>query len=476
MTSSTNPGQVLRTNSPHKSQGLHPITLARLSIFQGCMGCLAVIFAGMLNRVMISELAFPALLVGGSLAFEQLMAPSRVLFGNISDRSPILGQLRTPYIWLGTAGFCLMAILSIPVIFFTGDALSQGNSVLIILGSISLCGLFALYGLAVSLATTPYLALVIDLTSEEERPRAVGVIWAMLTIGIVIGAIAISITMKSIDGVTDPAILQPALQLFMIKIAIIVFCLSIFSCWGLEAKQGAGKHKVENPKSTSVGLVQAWSLIKSSRQIIIFFSFLVLYTLGLFLQDPILESYGAEVFLMPISKTTLLNAYWGIGTLAGLLIAGMFITPRFGKLSTARMGCWMIMASLIMLVVSGFSKDTSFLFLVMGIFGVSAGIGTNSALSLMLDLTLPEVAGTFVGIWGLAQALSRALGKVLGGGLLDIGRSFSTPDNPLLAFSFVFCLEAVLMILAIVVLNKVNIKRFQKDTVNEMQTLLMEDL
>ena len=136
----------------------------------------------------------------------------------------------------------------------------------------------------------------------------------------------------------------------------------------------------------------------------------------------------------------------------------------------------MIMASLIMLVVSGFSKDTSFLFLVMGIFGVSAGIGTNSALSLMLDLTLPEVAGTFVGIWGLAQALSRALGKVLGGGLLDIGRSFSTPDNPLLAFSFVFCLEAVLMILAIVVLNKVNIKRFQKDTVNEMQTLLMEDL
>ena len=136
----------------------------------------------------------------------------------------------------------------------------------------------------------------------------------------------------------------------------------------------------------------------------------------------------------------------------------------------------MIMASLIMLVVSGFSKDTSFLFLVMGIFGVSAGIGTNSALSLMLDLTLPEVAGTFVGIWGLAQALSRALGKVLGGGLLDIGRSFSTPDNPLLAFSFVFCLEAVLMILAIVVLNKVNIKRFQKDTVNEMQTLLLEDL
>ena len=60
---------------------LSNLNLARLSLFQGCLGCLAVIFAGMLNRIMISELAFPAILVGGGLAFEQLMAPSRVLFG-----------------------------------------------------------------------------------------------------------------------------------------------------------------------------------------------------------------------------------------------------------------------------------------------------------------------------------------------------------------------------------------------------------
>ena len=77
------------------SNRLTPINLARLSLFQGCLGCLAVIFAGMLNRIMISELAFPAILVGGGLAFEQLMAPSRVLFGNISDSWPIRGRKRT---------------------------------------------------------------------------------------------------------------------------------------------------------------------------------------------------------------------------------------------------------------------------------------------------------------------------------------------------------------------------------------------
>ncbi len=459
----------------HSPNGLNALKLARLSVFQGCLGCLAVIFAGMLNRVMISELAFPALLVGGGLAFEQLMAPSRVLFGNISDSLPIKGRRRTPYIWLGTAGFCLMAVLSIPLIFITEKALRGGDLIPITACSIALCCLFALYGLAISLASTPYLALIIDLTTEEERPKAVGIIWAMLTVGIVVGAIAISSTMKGIDGVTDPAVLQPALQSFMVRVSIIVLFLSFISCWGIEPQKTLTDQSSKE-SSNNVSLKKSWSLIKSSPQILIFFGFLVLYTLGLFLQDPILESYGAEVFSLPISRTTLLNAYWGVGTLLGLLIAGIWVTPRLGKLATARMGCWMIIGSLLMIIFAGIGKDNNTLFLVMGIFGISAGIGTNSALSLMLDLTLPEVAGTFVGIWGLAQALSRAMGKVLGGGLLDIGRIITGPDNPLLAFSFVFVLETVLMVLAIVVLGKVNVNRFRKDTVTQMQTLFMQNL
>ncbi len=156
------------------------------------------------------------------------------------------------------------------------------------------------------------------------------------------------------------------------------------------------------------------------------FWFLVLFTLGLFLQDPILESFGAEVFGMPVSKTTLLNAWWGSGTLVGLLLAGWFITPKLGKLGTARLGCWMVMGSLFLLVISGWQQASGLLPVVMVLFGLAAGIGTNSALTLMLDLTLPEMAGTFVGIWGLAQALSRGLGKVVGGGLLDLGASAST--------------------------------------------------
>ncbi len=452
---------------------LTPLRLARLSLFQGCLGCLAVIFAGMLNRIMISELAFPAILVGGGLAFEQLMAPSRVLFGNLSDSWPIRGMKRTPYIWLGSAGFCLMAVISIPLIFITEKALRGGDWLPITACCIGLCLLFALYGLAVSMATTPYLALVIDLTTEKERPRAVGVIWCMLTVGIIVGAIAISITTKGLDGVSDPVLLQPALQKFMIWVSSIVLFLSIISCWGIESSTPQSKTK---PQNNEIGIKEAWSIITSSKQILIFFIFLVLYTLGLFLQDPILESYGAEVFNLPISKTTLLNAFWGGGTLFGLLLGGLFVTPRIGKLATARLGCWLITISLLLLVLSGITKNVDSLYSVLVIFGVAAGLATNSALSLMLDLTLPEVAGTFVGVWGLAQALSRAMGKVFGGGLLDFGRYISGPDSPLIAFSFVFLLEAMIMVAAILVLKKVSIKRFKQDTATRIDSIIMADL
>ena len=395
----------------------------RLGLFQGCLGCLAVIFSGLLNRVMLSELAFPGLLVGGALAFEQFVSPSRVLFGQISDAHPWAGRHRLPYIWLGTALFCMFAVAAIPLIFFVGRLLQADQAVSLALAIAALCGLFALYGLAVSLATTPYLALVIDRTSEAERPRAVGIIWCMLTVGIVIGAITIAISLRSLDGITDPLQLEPVLFAFMVKVAIAVLLLTLVATAGMESPRTTsrlGQDQVD--RQDAITLAQAWALITSSRQVLIFFAFLVCFTLALFLQDPILESYGAQVFGMPIAATASLNAYWGLGTLAGLLLAGLWLVPWLGKLAAARLGGQLIVGSLGLLLLSGLTANVALLTVVLFLFGIAAGIGTNSALVLMLDLTLPQAAGTFVGVWGLAQALSRALGKVMGGALLDLGR------------------------------------------------------
>jgi BCD family chlorophyll transporter-like MFS transporter len=444
----------------------------RLGLFQGCLGCLAVIFSGLLNRIMLSELGFPGLLVGGALAFEQFVAPSRVLFGQISDAHPLASRHRVPYVLLGTAAFCLLAVVSVPLIFQVGRLLQDGSQPGLAFGIAALCGLFALYGLAVSLATTPYLALVIDRTSEQERPRAVSIIWCMLTVGIVIGAIAIGVSLRSLDGVSDPAVLEATLSRFMASVAGVVMLLTLVATWGMESPLRERSDGTLMPREDAIGLRQSWTLITSSRQVLIFFSFLILFTLGLFLQDPVLESYGAQVFAMPIAATAQLNAFWGVGTLVGLLVAGLWVVPRLGKMATARLGCQLIALSLLLLLVAGLTARIPFLQAVMVLFGLAAGIGTNSALCLMLDLTLPQAAGTFVGVWGLAQALSRAIGKLLGGGLYDIGRALPLGDGPYGPFALVLGVELLVALAALLLLGYVNVRQFREDTSRSLSQVL----
>ena len=462
-------------------KSLSLVAVVRLGLFQGCLGCLAVIFSGLLNRVMISELAFPGLLVGGALAFEQFVAPARVLFGQVSDAHPWWGRHRLPYIWLGTLLFCGFAVLSVPLIFHVGRLLEAGDQGPLGLAIAALCGLFAMYGLSVSLATTPYLALVIDRTSEAERPRAVGVIWCMLTVGIVIGAILIAISLKSLDGVTDPAVLEPVLVQFMARVAVVVLALTVLATWGMDSPRQVGSPgSSQEGRDDAITLSQAWALVTSSRQVLVFFAFLICFTLGLFLQDPILESYGAQVFAMPIAATASLNAFWGVGTLGGLLLAGLWLVPRLGKLSAARLGCQLIVVTLGLLLLCGFSGSASALKGVLLLFGLAAGIGTNSALVLMLDLTLPQAAGTFVGVWGLAQALSRALGKVVGGGLLDLGRWLQAvaglAQDPLPAYALVLLVEMAVALLALAFLARVNLRQFREDTGRTLNKVLALEL
>jgi BCD family chlorophyll transporter-like MFS transporter len=302
----------------------------------------------------------------------------------------------------------------------------------------------------------------------------VGIIWCLLTVGIVIGAILISLSLRSLDGVMDPAVLEPTLLRFMATVAAGVMGLTVVATWGMEP--AAASSATTESSQDVVTLRQSWALITSSRQVLIFFSFLILFTLGLFLQDPILESYGAQVFAMPIAATAQLNAFWGIGTLFGLLVAGLWIVPRLGKLATARLGCRLIAASLLLLLLCGLTASVPLLQFVMLLFGLAAGIGTNSALCLMLDLTLPEAAGAFVGVWGMAQALSRALGKVIGGGLFDLGRALPFGQGPYPAYALVLTVELLIALAALLMLSRVNVRQFREDTGRSLERVLAMEL
>jgi len=259
-------------------------------------------------------------------------------------------------------------------------------------------------------------------------------------------------------------------------VAAAVLVLTVIATWGIERSGNRNSISTAADREESITLAAAWRLITSSRQVLVFFCFLLAFTLAVFLQDPILESYGGEVFGLPIAATASLSAIWGMGTLSGLLLAGFWMVPRLGKLACARLGCQMILGSLLLLTLVGFTAQPAVLKVVLFLFGLATGIGTNATLVLMLDLTLPEVAGTFVGVWGLAQAYSRAAGKVLGGGMLDLARWLISSENPFFAYGAVFLVEAAIAVLALVLLNRVNLHQFREDTGRSLDRVLAVEL
>ncbi|WP_042892226.1 MFS transporter, partial [Anaplasma marginale] len=167
----------------------------------------------------------------------------------------------------------------------------------------------------------------------------------------------------------------------------------------------------------------------------------LILTISLFMQDTVLEPYGGEVFGLCISDTTRLNIPYGIGTLIGIGFTGFAIVPRLGKKNTTKLGCLGVALCFLLIILSGFYGSVSLLFGALFLFGLFSGTITAGATSLMLDFTAAETAGTFIGAWGLAQAMSRGLGTLFGGAILNLGKILFD-DAAVFAYSMVFATQA----------------------------------
>jgi BCD family chlorophyll transporter-like MFS transporter len=211
---------------------------------------------------------------------------------------------------------------------------------------------------------------------------------------------------------------------------------------------------------------------------------LLVLSLSLFMQDAILEPYGGEVFGMTIAETTQLNAAFGLGTLLGIIVTGLLVVPRIGKKRTVAVGCGWAALSLVGITLAGLTGAPPVLLGAVFCFGIASGVLTLGAIVLMLDLTVAETAGTFIGAWGLAQAIARGSATVLGGGVLDLGRGlvglFHGGEVPassvFLAYGLVFMVQAVGMVLAVVLLRRVNIQEFQANARAAITAALESDM
>jgi MFS transporter, BCD family, chlorophyll transporter len=470
------------TISPKRSIGM--LAIFRLGLFNLGLGLMAVLTLAVLNRVMISELGIPATITGGILATSLFVAPARVWFGQLSDCKPLLGKHRTNYVLLGTAIFGLAVFLAVQVVWQLGAVVDasgvwQWNSQTI--GWSALLGLImAIYGLGVSCSSTPFTALLVDITEEARRSKLIAIVWSMLMVGIVIGGVTGSIVFKKIEAAGVSAgnipleILQPPINSVFSFVPFLVLALALIATWGIEKKYSRFSSGTQSDRDDSISLSRALRILTTSRQTGIFFSFLCMLTIGLFMQEAILEPYGGEVFGMSIGETTKLNSFWGMGILLGYSFTGFLIIPALGKKLTTKIGCILVAGCFGLIIAAGFTQQPKMLQLAVGLFGITAGIATVGGISLMLDLTAAKTAGTFIGAWGLAQAMSRGLATLIGGVILDLGKGIF--DVPLMSYGLVFAIQALVMILAIIILGRVDIQEFKDNTSKALSTVMEGDL
>ena len=474
----------LSPNNIQSQPQIKILTVFRLGLFNLGLGLMAVLTLAVLNRVMISELGIPATITGGILATSLFVSPARVWFGQLSDRRPLFGIHRTNYVRLGTVTFGLAIFLAVQIMWQLGTVVRNNGEWLWntqTIGWIAVLTLtMTIYGLAVSCSSTPFTALLVDITEESRRSKIIAIVWSMLMVGIIVGGITGSIVFKQIEesgvkaGNIPLEILQPPINSVFMIVPLIVLALAFIATWGVEKKYSRFAKNIVVKREDSITIAQAIKVLTASRQTGIFFSFLFIFTISLFMQEAVLEPYGGEVFAMSIGETTKLNSFWGIGILFGYAVTGFKIVPKLGKKYTTKIGCIAVAMCFSLIILAGFTQQPKMLQSAMVFFGIAAGIATVGGISLMLDLTAAETAGTFIGAWGLAQAMSRGLATLVGGVILDIGKSIF--NTPLMSYSLVFIIQALGMLVAIAFLERVNVKEFKENNSKALSRVMEGDL
>ncbi|MEO1591206.1 MAG: BCD family MFS transporter [Cyanobacteria bacterium J06632_22] len=510
MTSNISSGEVPVSTPESTIPQLGTFSMLRLGVFNMGLGIMSLLTLGVLNRVMIAELGVPALIAAGAIAVHQFMAPARVWFGTMSDRRPLFGYHRSGYIWIGIALMWAMAFLGVQVVWKIGETVvANGDWTSAAYPWVGLLAfIFALYGLALSSTSTPFTALLVDVSDEETQSKLIGIGWGMLMVGIITGVIIVSIVLPSIDetptlalsgvGVAaevvppvDPTValdqLRRAINRLFVIAPAIVCGLAILSTYGIEKKYSRLQSRAAarpGGGNNDLTLAKALKVLTASRQTGLFFVFLLVLSVSLFAQDAVLEPYGGEIFGMAISETTQLNAFFGLGTLLGIVVTGFLLGPKLGKKRTIRVGCLWAAFCLVLLIVIGLTRDPMLLKGGVFCFGLASGVLTTGSILLMLDLTVTQVAGTFIGAWGLAQAMARGGATFLGGGLLSLGTKVMeavtggpVPEENLLpAYGLVFGVQAVGMLVAITLLGRVNIREFQVNAKDAITAALESDM
>ncbi len=151
-------------------------SILRLGLVQTALGGVVVLMTSTLNRVMVVELALPALVPGLLVAIHYAVQVLRPRWGYGSDRT---GR-RTPWIVGGMAALCLGGFGAA-----CGTALAQTH----LAAGLALAAMsFLLVGLGVGAAGTSLLVLLAGGVAPARRGAAATLVWVMMIVGFAVTA------------------------------------------------------------------------------------------------------------------------------------------------------------------------------------------------------------------------------------------------------------------------------------------------
>ncbi len=393
-----------------------------------------------LNRVMIKELAISATLVAILASLPYLFAPIQVVIGSYSDRHPFFGLRRTPYILAGLI-LCVLGLLASPYIAF----LMADNMPLGILAGILA---FGAWGMGYNLSSVSYLSLASEISGEKGRGKTIATMWFMMIVSIIATAIELS---RMVDPYTPEALIRA-----FGYIAAAALILGLVGLVRLEPRSSISSSST----SEAYTVKQMTSAITQNPVARIFFIYLLLLLAAILGQDVLLEPFGAEAFGMTVTQTTRLTSLWGTFVLIAIIAAGL-LEGRVVKKTIAQFGNIGALAGFVVIVVSGLARSTSIFYTGIILLGLGTGLSTVANLSLMFDLTVPGMVGLYIGAWGFSNALSRLTGTLLAGIMRDVVTQLT--GKPLSGYLVVFAIEALMLLVATIMLTRINVKEFQKN-------------
>lgn len=392
-----------------------------------------------LNRVMIKELALSAALVAVLASLPYLFSPIQVAIGSFSDRYPLAGYRRTPYIIIGLL-LCVVGVVLSPLAAFRlATDWWSGLS----LGLLA----FGAWGMGFNFATVSYLSLASEISGEEGRGKTVAIMWFMMIVGIILTAVLVS---RLVDPYTPDA-LRSAFGLVGLSAA----GLGLLGLIKLEAPYTLNQRISE--KRYSWG--ELISSLTKNKPAATFFFYLVILLVAILGQDILLEPFAGEAFNMAVKTTTRITSLWGGCVLLSLALAGV-LESRYSKRLLAAWGGGIALSGFVLISLSGVILSRLVFYAGVVLLGLGTGVATVSNLSLMLDMTIASNVGLYMGAWGMANAVSRLIGSIMGGILRDALTFIFA--QPVLAYVGVFVIEAFLLGWSLILLHRIDVSAFQR--------------